>query len=89
MPGSTRRSGPSGDAASTTSRFPYIWLDATYLHVRGDHQVTSKAVVVATGVSEDGRREILGIEIGDSEDEAFWREFLRSSSAGGSTVCAW
>src|SRR5471030_2974952 len=31
-------------------RFPYIWLDATYLHVRADHQVTSKAVVVATGV---------------------------------------
>jgi putative transposase len=47
-------------------------------HVRSDHQVTSKAVVVATGVTEDGRREILGIEIGDSEDEAFWREFLRS-----------
>jgi transposase-like protein len=40
--------------------------------------VTSKAVVVATGVTEDGRREILGIEIGDSKDEAFWREFLRS-----------
>jgi putative transposase len=59
-------------------RFPYIWLDATYLHVRSDHQVTSKAVVVATGVTEDGRREILGVEIGDSEDEAFWREFLRS-----------
>jgi transposase-like protein len=59
-------------------RFPYIWLDATYLHVRADHQVTSKAVVVATGVTEDGRREILGIAIGDSEDEAFWREFLRS-----------
>jgi len=59
-------------------RFPYIYLDATYLHVRSDHQVTSKAVVVATGVTEDGRREILGIAIGDSEDEAFWREFLRS-----------
>src|SRR5665213_1411320 len=59
-------------------RFPYIWLDDTYLHVRSDHQVTSKAVVVATGVTEDGRREILGIEIGDSEDEAFWREFLRT-----------
>jgi putative transposase len=60
------------------TRFPYIWLDATYLHVRADHQVTSKAVVIATGVTEDGRREILGIDIGDSEDEAFWREFLRS-----------
>jgi hypothetical protein len=44
----------------------------------GATQVTSKAVVVATGVTEDGRREILGIEIGDSEDEAFWREFLRA-----------
>jgi putative transposase len=40
--------------------------------------VTSEVVVVATGVTEDGRREILGIEIGDSEDEAFWREFLRA-----------
>ncbi len=60
------------------ARFAYIFLDATYLHVRSEHQVTSKAVVIATGVSEDGRREILGIEIGDSEDEAFWREFLRS-----------
>ena len=66
-------------------RFPYIWLDATYLHVRADHQVTSKAVVVATGVTEDGRREILGIEIGDSEDEAFWREFLRSLKRRGLT----
>jgi transposase-like protein len=57
--------------------FPYVWLDGTYLHVRDHHQVTSKAVILATGVSADGRREILGLEIGDSEDEAFWREFLR------------
>ena len=40
--------------------------------------MTFRAIVVATGVTEDGRREILGIEIGDSEDEAFWREFLCS-----------
>jgi len=64
------------------TEFPYIWLDATYLHatylhVREHHQVTSKAVVIATGVTRDGRREVLGIEVGDSEDEAFWREFLR------------
>ena len=55
---------------------PRCWHRASaptpyYLHVRADHQVTSKAVVVATGVTEDGRREILGNEIGDSEDEAF------------------
>lgn len=58
--------------------FPYIYLDATYLHVRDDHQVTSKAVVVATGITASGGREVLGVDIGDSEDEVFWRGFLRS-----------
>lgn len=59
--------------------FPYIYLDATYLHVRVDHgQVTSKAVVVATGITANGDREILGLDIGDSEDEVFWRGFLLS-----------
>ena len=57
--------------------FPYIYLDATYLHVRTEHgMVVSKAVVVATGVTSEGRREILGLDVGDSEDEVFWREFL-------------
>ncbi len=57
--------------------FPYVFLDATYLHVRTESaQVTSKAVVVATGVTADGRREILGLDVGDSEDEVFWRAFL-------------
>jgi transposase-like protein len=62
------------------TEFPYVFLDATYLHVRTDTsaggQVTSKAVVVATGVTADGRREILGLDVGDSEDEVFWRAFL-------------
>lgn len=57
--------------------FPYIYLDATYLHVRTEQaMVTSKAVVVATGVTTEGRREILGVDVGDSEDEVFWRGFL-------------
>lgn len=60
------------------ARFPYVYLDATYLHVRCDHHVVSKAVVIATGVREDGHREILGVAVGDSEDELFWRTFLRS-----------
>jgi transposase-like protein len=60
------------------ARFPYIYLDATYLHVRCDHHVVSKAVVIATGVREDGHREVLGVDVGDSEDELFWRTFLRS-----------
>jgi putative transposase len=45
--------------------FPYVYLDATYLHVREHHQVTSKAVVIATGVSATGHREILGIDVGE------------------------
>jgi len=60
------------------TEFPYVYLDATYLHVRTPAaQVTSKAVVVATGVTADGRREILGLDVGDSEDEVFWRAFLQ------------
>lgn len=64
--------------------FPYVYLDATYLHVRNTaSQVTSMAVVVATGIRADGDREILGCDIGDSEDEAFWRGFLRSLKSRG------
>ena len=57
--------------------FPYVFLDATYLKARVEHQVVSRAVVVATGVSGDGRREVLGVAVGDTENEAFWAEFLR------------
>jgi transposase-like protein len=57
--------------------FPYVYLDATYLHVRNAAcQVTSMAVVVATGITADGGREVLGLDVGDSEDEVFWRGFL-------------
>jgi hypothetical protein len=55
------------------SEFPYVFLDAIYLHVRRAGQVTSMAVVVATGVTATGGREVLGLDIGDSEDEVFWR----------------
>ncbi len=59
--------------------FPYVYLDATYLHVRNTaSQVTSMAVVVATGITAGGEREVLGVDVGDSEDEVFWRGFLRS-----------
>ena len=62
--------------------FPYVYLDATYLHVRNapgkGGQVVSMAVVVATGVTANGDREILGLDVGDSEDETFWRAFLLS-----------
>jgi len=58
--------------------FPYVFLDATYCKVRVNKRVVSRAVVIATGVSADGRREVLGCAVGDSETEAFWTEFLRS-----------
>ncbi|MDA8285804.1 MAG: IS256 family transposase [Actinomycetota bacterium] len=63
--------------------FPYIYLDATYLHVRESHHVVSKAVVLATGISKAGMREVLGLSVGDSEDEAFWSAFLRDLRARG------
>ncbi len=66
-----------------TIDYPYLFLDATYLHVRGNGLVTSKAVVVATAVTAEGRREILGLDVGDSEDEVFWRGFLTSLKTRG------
>jgi transposase-like protein len=56
--------------------FVYVWLDATYVHVRENRRVVSKAVVIATGLRADGHREVLGLDVGDSENEIFWREFL-------------
>jgi putative transposase len=57
--------------------FVYVWLDATYVHVREAGQVVSKAVVIATGLRADGHREVLGVDVGNSENETFWTEFLR------------
>ena len=57
--------------------FPYVFVDATYLHGRKDHRVVSRAVVVATGVAADGNREVLDLDVGDTEDEVFWTQFLR------------
>ena len=59
--------------------FPSVYLDAIYLHVRNtSQQVTSTAVVVATGITATGQREIAGPDVGDSEDEVFWRGFMTS-----------
>jgi len=60
--------------------YAYVYLDATYLHGRLGKalQVCSRAVVVAMGVNADGRRELLGLKVGDSESEGFWSEFLVS-----------
>jgi putative transposase len=63
--------------------YPYRWLDARYEHVREDHRVQSMAVLVAYGVRADGVREVLGVDVGQSEEVARWRSFLLSLVARG------
>ncbi len=64
--------------------YPYLWVDATYLKARQDGQVAGVAVVIAIGVrAETGEREVLGLDVGPSEDGAFWVSFLRSLVARG------
>lgn len=67
--------------ADTT--YPYVFLDATYCKARVGRRVVSQAVVVAVGVAADGRREVLGFEVGDTESQPFWTTFLRSLKARG------
>ena len=62
---------------------PYVFLDALYAKVRLNHRVASMALVIAIGVQEDGRKVILGFEIGAAETEDFWKAFLRSLVARG------
>jgi transposase-like protein len=82
------------DRSLAGQAYPYVFLDATYCHARvGGEQgspgggrggrVVSQAVVIATGVAADGRREVLGFAVGNSEDGAFWTAFLRSLKARG------
>ena len=63
--------------------YPYLWLDARYEHVREGGRVVSMAVIVAYGVRADGVREVLGLDIGLSEDVALWRAFLQDLVARG------
>jgi putative transposase len=65
--------------------YPYVWLDATFVKVRAGGRVVAMAVVLAIGVNGDGQREVLGLDVGPSEDGAFWLRFLRSLVARGLT----
>ncbi len=56
--------------------YPYVWLDALYLKVREGGRVVSKALMVATAVSDQGEREVIGATVTDGEMESAWREFL-------------
>lgn len=63
--------------------WPYLWIDATYVKVRQAGRIVSAAVIVAVGANADGRREVLGMQIGPSEAEPFWTAFLRSLARRG------
>ena len=63
--------------------YPYLWLDGLYLKVRQNHRIVNMAVVIAIGVRESGERDILAIDIGASEESAFWTAFLRDLVARG------
>jgi putative transposase len=63
--------------------FPYVFADATYLKARVNGRVVSRAVVIATGVTASGDREVLGVAVGDSESGAFWTSFLQGLRARG------
>jgi transposase-like protein len=63
--------------------WPYLWIDATYIKVRQAGRIVSVAVIIAVGVNSDGRREVLGMQIGHSEAEVFWTDFLRSLARRG------
>jgi putative transposase len=63
--------------------YPYLWLDAKHLKVRDRGRVVSKALVIAYAVHDTGRREVIGLDLGEVESEAFWTEFLRGLRARG------
>ena len=63
--------------------WPYLWIDATYVKARAAGRIVSMAVIVAVGVNSDGRREVLGMDIGPSEAETFWTAFLRKLTRRG------
>jgi putative transposase len=63
--------------------WPYLWIDATYVKVRSNGRIVSVAVIIAVGVNSDGRREILGMDVGPSEAEPFWTAFLRKLARRG------
>ncbi len=64
-------------------RYPYLFVDAKVEKVRDGGRVRRKCVVIAHGVHETGRREIIGLDVGEAETEAFWTDFLRGLVARG------
>jgi putative transposase len=78
-----RQTGSGLPHPSDEGDWPYLWIDATYVKVRQAGRIVSVAVIVAVGANSDGRRDVLGIQVGPSEAETFWVEFLRSLARRG------
>lgn len=78
-----RRPGEGLPRPAHRGRLPYLWIDATYLKVRRGGRIVSVAVIIAVGVNTDGHREVPGMEIGTSEAEPIWTEFLRKLTRRG------
>lgn len=70
-------------------RYPYLWLDAKYVKAREGGRVVNMALVIAVGVKETGEREVLGLDVGLSEDGAFWTAFLRHLYPGALRGYSW
>ena len=69
--------------------YPYLWLDAKVEKVRAGGRVEHRALVVAYGVDASGQREVIGLDVGAAETEAFWREFSAAWSAVAYRACSW
>src|SRR5699024_5140844 len=69
----------------TQKEYPFVSVDAMYIKVRENHQVVSKAVYIALGITSEGVREVLGFQVANEESEMDWREFLRMLKTRGLT----
>lgn len=72
------RSRPLGEKA-----YPYLFVDARYEKARVDHRIVSEGVLIVYGVNEEGYREILGVEVADTESEATYHQLFRSLKGRG------
>jgi putative transposase len=79
VPGSWCRAGRS----ALEGAYPYLWRDAKVERVREPAGVRHKALVIAYAVHASGRREVIGLDVGEAETESFWRAFLRGLRVGG------
>lgn len=64
-------------------KYPFIMADAMYIKVREDHRIRSKALLLAIGINLDGKKEILGFDVCDSERNNTWKSFFESLKSRG------